>query len=65
MNFFSSTDKAKIIRREIFYFLSTLLLVFIILEVIFPRIILAYFNINYLIILVVISGLSLLIADGE
>lgn len=65
MSLFSSSNKAKILRTELFYFLSSLLMLFIILEIIFPRIVLAYFNINYLIILVVASGLALLIVDGE
>jgi hypothetical protein len=48
-----------IIRREIFYFFSVLLLVFIILEIIWPNIILAYFNLNWLLIPWLIFGLIL------
>jgi len=46
-----------IISREIFYFLFFLLLAFIGLELVWPNIILAYFNINYLIVLCLMSGL--------
>jgi hypothetical protein len=65
MFIFSRAEKARIIRREIFYFLSCLLLIFIIMEIIFPRIILAYFNLNYLFILVFFSGLFVLVKDGK
>jgi len=46
-----------IIIREVFYFLSTLWLVFMILEIIWPNIILAYFNLNYLLLGCLLSGL--------
>lgn len=46
----------QLIIREIFYFFSCLILVFIILEMIWPNIILAYLNLNYLLILWLISG---------
>ncbi len=54
-------EKKKILKQELFYFLSTLLLVLIILELIFPRIVLAYFNLNYLFILVIISAINLFV----
>lgn len=54
-------EKKKILKQELFYFLSTLLLALIILELIFPRIVLAYFNLNYLFILVVISAINLFV----
>jgi hypothetical protein len=47
--------------REILYFLVVLWLVFVILEIIFPNIILAYFNINYLFSTVLFFGIVLLI----
>ena len=47
--------------RELFYFSSLALVLLIGLEIIFPRIILAYFNLNYLFLLVVMSGLATLI----
>ncbi|MFA5109150.1 MAG: hypothetical protein WC458_01215 [Patescibacteria group bacterium] len=48
-----------VIGREIFYFFSVLLLVFIILEIIWPNIILVYFNLNWLLIPWLIFGLIL------
>jgi hypothetical protein len=47
--------------KEVFYFLVCLWLVFIVLEVIFPNIILVYFNINYLFLLVFGFSIFLLI----
>lgn len=49
--------------REMFYFFSTLWLAFIVLEIIFPNIILVYFNINYLFLIVIISGLVALLKE--
>ncbi len=46
--------------REIFYFLTALGLVFIALEIIWPNIVLAYFNLNYLLLLWLIFGLVML-----
>ena len=46
-----------IISRELFYFSFILLLAFIGLELIWPNIILAYFNLNYLLVLCLMSGL--------
>lgn len=51
----------RLIIQESFYFFSALLLAFIILEIIWPNIILAYFNLNYLFLLWLIAGLILLI----
>lgn len=65
MFLFSESKKDKLRRRELFYFLASLLLIFIILETVFPHIILAYFNLNYLFLVVVISGLIVLIKDGK
>jgi len=45
-----------IISRELFYFFSALILAFIILEIIWPNIILSYLNLNYLFILTILSG---------
>lgn len=50
-----------VITRELFYFFSVLLLVSAILELIWPNIILAYFNLNYLVSLCLIIGLINLI----
>ena len=52
---------SQVIKREIFYFLSILLVVFVILEMIWPNIILAYLNLNWLLVLWLIFGIILLI----
>ena len=49
-----------IIYREIFYFLSLALAVSAGLEIVWPYFVLAYFNLNYLIILWLADGLILL-----
>jgi hypothetical protein len=54
-------DKRRLITRELFYFFSVLTGVFVFLEIIWPNIILAYFNLNYLVILWLITGLAMLI----
>lgn len=51
-------SKIKIISREIFYFSFLLLGAFIILEIIWPNIILAYFNLNWLFGLGLLAGLT-------
>lgn len=56
----SMTTK-QVVTREIFYFISVLAGLAIILEIIWPNIILAYFNLNWLFTLWLISGLSLFI----
>ena len=48
-----------IIFRELFYFLSATLLTVVGLEIIWPHLVLAYFNLNYLIILWLVAGLLL------
>lgn len=50
-----------IINREIFYFFTALIVLSIGLEIIWPNIILAYLNLNYIIALWLISGLISLI----
>jgi len=45
-----------LISRELFYFSSALLLAFIILEIIWPNIILSYLNLNYLFVFAVLTG---------
>ena len=45
-----------IISRELFYFFSALIFVGVILEIIWPNIILSYFNLNYLFMLAVLAG---------
>lgn len=55
----------RVIKQEIFYFLSILLVVFIVLEIIWSNIILAYFNLNWLLVLWLIFGVILLIKPGK
>jgi len=47
--------------RGIFYWLSAMLGVFIVMEIIWPNIILAYFNLNWLVLGVLVFGLASLI----
>ncbi|MDD2354124.1 MAG: hypothetical protein PHH52_01600 [Patescibacteria group bacterium] len=63
MNFFSKRKEGGLFVNELFYFLLSLTVVSIVLEIIFPRIILAYLNINYLIIATTVTGLYLLIKE--
>lgn len=58
-------SKKGLIIQELFYFFTVLLGVFIILEIIWPNIILAYFNLNYLIILWFIAGSLMLIKNKK
>jgi len=51
----------QLINREFFYFFSVALIVFIGLEIIWPNVVLTYFNLNYLFLLWLVSGLILLI----
>jgi len=55
---------SRVIRQEIFYFLAILLAVFIVLEMLWPNIILAYLNLNWLLVLWLISGIILLIKSN-
>jgi len=55
----------QLIEREIFYFFSLALLVFICLEIIWPNIILAYLNLNYLFLIWLASALVLLIKNKK
>ena len=51
------TELRVIIKREIFYFFSAALLSFYLLEIIAPNFVLAYFNLNYLWLAWLTSGL--------
>ena len=53
--------KKQIIRREIFYFISGLFVLLAGLEIIWPHIVLAYFNLNWLAVLWFLAGLYILI----
>jgi len=46
--------------QELFYFSTSLYVVFLIMEIIAPNIILVYFNLNYLFLLIIFSGLMCL-----
>lgn len=63
MNILNKRQKRLILAEEVFYFFSSLLFVFVVMELIFPRIILVYFNINILLVLVIASGINLLLSQ--
>lgn len=54
-----------IISREIFYFFTALVVLSIGLEIIWPNIILAYLNLNYIIVLWLVGGLVSLIKNNK
>lgn len=56
-------DKSRLVIRELFYFFTALTGVFITMEIIWPNIILAYFNLNYLLLLWLMSGSLMLIKN--
>mgnify|MGYP001104333455 CR=1 FL=1 len=51
----------QIIKQELLYASFCLLILFVFLEIIFPNIVLVYFNLNYLFALVIIFGLLTLV----
>ncbi|PIT94013.1 hypothetical protein COU00_01235 [Candidatus Falkowbacteria bacterium CG10_big_fil_rev_8_21_14_0_10_43_11] len=51
-----------IIIREIFYILTIALSCFILLEIFFPNIVQAYFSLNFVLILWLISGIVVIVA---
>lgn len=51
--------KFSIMTREVFYLLTAAVGIFIIMEICWPNLILAYFNLNWLILLWLISALVL------
>ncbi len=53
----------QLISRELFYASSLALAVFILMEIAFPHIVLAYFNLNYLILLWLAFGLASLLKE--
>jgi hypothetical protein len=55
--------RMRIFWRELFYFFCSLMFVFILLEIIWPNIVLAYFNLNYLLLVCLITALILLIVS--
>jgi hypothetical protein len=48
---------SNVVIKELFYFLSLFILIFSIAELIFPNFIIAYFNLNYVIVLWLTVGL--------
>ncbi|NCD00764.1 hypothetical protein EOL94_01620 [bacterium] len=48
-----------IILREIFYFFSVLFLIFSLLEIIFSGMVLAYFNLNIILLIIFVIGILL------
>jgi hypothetical protein len=47
--------------KEFFYVLTAALLIFVCLEIFWPGIILAYFNLNYLLIIWLLNGIIILL----
>jgi hypothetical protein len=56
--------RTKILIQEIFYFLSVSLAVFFLMELIKPRIVLAYFNLSWLILAWLVFGILCLFISG-
>lgn len=54
-----------ILARELFYFLSSALVLAVLLEILWPRIILAYFNMNFLFIAALLSAIYQLLVRGN
>ena len=50
----------KIIKQEIFYFLSSAMVLFVIMELLWPRVILAYLNLNWLLLVWLMTSVWLL-----
>lgn len=55
----------KLILKEIFYCLSASLMIFSVLELIFPNIILAYFNLNLGLILWLVVGIMIVMISNK
>ncbi len=58
-------NNINLIFKELFYILSGALAVFSILEIIFPNLVLAYVNINWVLILWFIIGIIILIINNK
>ncbi len=54
-----------LIFRELFYALTAALIIFVVLELVWPNMILAYININWVLILWLIDGIVVLMMKGE
>lgn len=57
--------KLKIVAEEIFYFFTAALVIFFLMEIIRPRIVLAYLNLNWLLSLWLIFALLALLMPRE
>jgi hypothetical protein len=57
--------KLIIVVREIFYFLTISLLVFFAMELIKPRMVLAYVNLNWLLLFWLLTGIAVLFLSRE
>lgn len=55
----------KIILKELFYVFTGALVIFMILELIWPRLVLAYININWVLIFWLIVGILILTLNAE
>jgi len=54
-----------LLAREIFYVLNGAIVIFLLMEIIKPRIVLAYFNINYLLIIWLFLAIVLVLRSKE
>jgi hypothetical protein len=57
--------KIKIIIQEIFYFLSACLAAFFLMEILQPRIVLAYLNLNWLFLFWLLVAIAMLFLPNE
>ena len=57
--------KIDIILKEFFYVLTGALLIFIILEIVWPGVVLAYLNLNLLLIFWLVNGIVIIILDKK
>jgi len=58
-------EKIQLIIKEIFYVLTGTLVIFSVIEVAWPRIVLAYINTNWVLILWLISGILILLIKED
>jgi hypothetical protein len=56
---------ARTILNELFYVLTGALVIFVILEFAWPRVVLAYININWVLIFWLLTGILILILNSE
>ena len=63
--FFKVMKNLFTIFQELFYVLSGALIIFCALEIIWPKIVLAYFNLNWLLIFWLVTGIVLLLLNKK